>query len=320
MKSKPPLLAESPVRGHQIASEISRLALFQNFQRAFGEATGLPLRLVAPGVLHPDQSGGTRRNRFCELLSCDNQTCAACLLSQRKLISSSGGKPLTQHCFAGLNESSVAIRIGDKIIGYLLTGEVATRKPTSRQFTQIIRQLRNLGAVTDEAALRRAYLATRVMSQKQYRSILDLLSIFAGHLSLIAGQLEVHDRNADAPNISRARKFIEENLTEPLDLKTVAEQAHLSSCYFCKRFKESTGLTFTEYVARIRVEAAKNRLLSPQARISEVAFEVGFQSLTHFNRVFRQLTGQSPTKYRESLPSAELKHDGIPRTGRSVRN
>jgi AraC-like DNA-binding protein len=54
----------------------------------------------------------------------------------------------------------------------------------------------------------------------------------------------------------------------------------------------------------VRIEKAKNLLLNPNLRISEIAYEVGFQSLTHFNRVFRKITGQSPTDYRDKLPSA----------------
>jgi AraC-like DNA-binding protein len=60
-------------------------------------------------------------------------------------------------------------------------------------------------------------------------------------------------------------------------------------------------LTFTEYLARVRIEKAKALLLEPNRRISEVAYDVGFQSLTHFNRVFRKIVRQSPSSYRRSV-------------------
>ena len=69
-------------------------------------------------------------------------------------------------------------------------------------------------------------------------------------------------------------------------------------------FKTATGINFTEYLARVRVEKAKNLLLNPNHRISEVAFASGFQSLSHFNRVFRRIAGESPTRYRDKLPGA----------------
>jgi AraC-like DNA-binding protein len=66
-------------------------------------------------------------------------------------------------------------------------------------------------------------------------------------------------------------------------------------------FKKSTGLTFTDYLARVRVEKVRNLLLNPHKRISEAAFEAGFQSLSQFNRVFRRVAGEAPTTYRDRL-------------------
>ena len=70
--------------------------------------------------------------------------------------------------------------------------------------------------------------------------------------------------------------------------------------YFCRLFKSGTGLTFTAYLARVRIERVKELLLrNPNLRVSEIAFETGFQSLTHFNRLFVKLTGEPPTEYRQ---------------------
>jgi YesN/AraC family two-component response regulator len=83
-----------------------------------------------------------------------------------------------------------------------------------------------------------------------------------------------------------------------LSLGQVAKAVNTSTFYFCKMFKKGTGLNFTEYVSRVRIESAKNLLLNPNLRISEIAYQVGFQSLTHFNRVFKKVAGESPTDYR----------------------
>ena len=72
--------------------------------------------------------------------------------------------------------------------------------------------------------------------------------------------------------------------------------------YFCKIFKKANGLTFTDYLSRVQITKAKNLRLNPNLRVGEIAYEVGLQSLTHFNRVFRKLTGQSPSHYRDGLP------------------
>jgi AraC-like DNA-binding protein len=69
-------------------------------------------------------------------------------------------------------------------------------------------------------------------------------------------------------------------------------------------FKKFTGLNFTEYLSRVRIENSRNLLLNPNLRISEIAYEAGFQSLTHFNRVFKRIVGQSPTGFRNHLAHA----------------
>jgi AraC-like DNA-binding protein/ligand-binding sensor protein len=289
-------------RDNRIVEQLEQSALYQDYERAFSEATGLPLSLAPAGDGQFAGRGKNYGNPFCELLARHHQTCATCLRSQQETAGDGLAGPRTFMCFAGLCESSVAIRSGEKTIAFLRTGEVATLKPSRPRFERITRHLREGGADFDEEELSLAYFATPVMPPAKYRSILDLLAIFAGHLSLVAGQILLNNGSSEAPNIACARQFIHEHQGEPLELKQVAGQARMSSCYFCRKFKEATGFTFTKYVARTRVETAKKLLLNPQVRISEVAFEVGFQSITHFNRVFKEITGQCPSKYREELP------------------
>jgi AraC-like DNA-binding protein len=140
-----------------------------------------------------------------------------------------------------------------------------------------------------------------VVSKKQYEAILRLLTIFAQHLSSLSNQLTVQEANSENPSISRARVYIADQYAEELSLELVAKQVNMSAFYFCKMFKKATGLTFTDYLARIRIEKVKNLLLNPHKRISEAAYEVGFQSLSQFNRVFRRIAGEAPTVYRDRL-------------------
>jgi YesN/AraC family two-component response regulator len=111
----------------------------------------------------------------------------------------------------------------------------------------------------------------------------------------------VQQQNSEPPTITRAKEYITEHQSEDISLGQVAKAVNTSTFYFCKMFKKATGLNFTNYLSRIRVERAKNLLLNPNLRVSEIAFEVGFQSLTHFNRVFKRIIGQSPTEYRSKL-------------------
>jgi AraC-like DNA-binding protein len=103
---------------------------------------------------------------------------------------------------------------------------------------------------------------------------------------------------AEPVAIWKARKYIEENSREELSLKKVAKAVNMNANYLSESFKQVTGINFVEYVARTRVATACHLLQNPRLRVSEIAFAAGFQSLSQFNRVFKEFSGKSPTQYR----------------------
>jgi YesN/AraC family two-component response regulator len=90
--------------------------------------------------------------------------------------------------------------------------------------------------------------------------MLRLLEICAQHLSIVANQLIIQCNQAEPPSIARARQFILEHRDEELSLATVARAVNMSSYYFCKTSKKVTGLNFTDYLGRVRIEKAKELL------------------------------------------------------------
>ena len=112
-------------------------------------------------------------------------------------------------------------------------------------------------------------------------------------------------------DVWRARRFIDENLAESISLSKVARAVNISPTYLSERFKAVTGINFVDYVARARFEKALELLHSGNLRVSEIAFAVGFQSLSQFNRVFRRLAGKSPRACR----ATELERQSRSRLG-----
>lgn len=103
---------------------------------------------------------------------------------------------------------------------------------------------------------------------------------------------------AEPVEIWKARNFICEHSAEELSLTQVAKAVNISPNYLSEKFKQVTGINFVDHVARTRFEKARILLHDTRLRVSEVAFAVGFQSLSQFNRVFKRLAGTSPTQYR----------------------
>ncbi len=281
---------------------LAESSLFQNFATAYAETTGLPV------TLRPDSDGllpfhGHRHeNKWCALMAGKSSTCTVCLQVQEKLLRDATATATTVTCAYGLNETAVPVKLGPKIIGYLQTGQVLPQPPDPASFQRAYQTAAKLGVKLNKGAARSAYFATPVVSRRKNKSISSLLSIFAEHLAMTSNQIAVQTAQAEPPSISRAKAFIREHYQEKLSLGQVAGAVHVSVFYFCKLFRKATGTNFTEFVSRTRVEKAMSLLLNPNNRISEIAYEVGFESLTHFNRTFKKFAGESPTQYRGRLP------------------
>jgi len=275
--------------------------VFQDYERAFSEATGMPVALRPVETWQLPHHGKRNEGPFCALISEKSRACASCLSMQETLSEMSIEEAHTVGCPNGLCDTAVPVRLGDRLIGFLQTGQVFRRRPTEAMFERAARLVTDWGVTVDRELLRQAYFSTRVVPGKQHEAIVRLLSIFAQHLSILSNQVVVQHENAEPPVITRAKEYIHEHQTENLRLGHVAKACNTSTFYFCKMFRKVTGINFTDYLSRVRIEKSKNLLLNPNLRVSEIAFEVGFQSLTHFNRVFKKILGQSPTEYRAQL-------------------
>jgi AraC-like DNA-binding protein len=285
----------------QLVEKLTRSAIYRDYACAFSTATGMPLALRPAESWQLALQGARNENPFCELMARSNRVCAACLEVQRKLTQKVGDRSRTVTCFAGLSDSAVPIRVGDQLIGFLQTGQVLLKQPSKFRFDRAAKKLVDWGVHVDLGKAREAYFHTKVLTKKQYRSMLRLLEIFARHLSILSNQIAVENSASEPVAVTRAKQFIAQNQDGAICLASVAKAVNTSTFYFCKLFKRATGLTFTDYLARVRIEKAKTLLLNPNRRVSEVAYDVGFQSLTHFNRVFRKIVGVSPSGYRQSV-------------------
>ena len=282
----------------ELVRKLAACSLFLDYQHAFSETTGLPLTLRSVEDWQLAHAGDRHQNAFCALVARNNRSCAGCLQMQQAACNTANGVPGTLKCAFGLNETAVIVKLGDRTIGYLQTGQILFKKPTAAQTTSAANRLQELGTGVSFKEATATYQATRVIPRQTYDSMIRLLEFFAKQLSLLANQILMQERRLELPQVAKARQFIHDHSEDELSLGEVARHAAISPFYLCKKFKQSTGLNFTDYVARVRVEKAKELLRDPNHRVSEVAFQTGFQSLSHFNRSFKRITGESPTANR----------------------
>lgn len=267
----------------ELMAQLGKSELFRDYQQAFEATVGMPLTIASadarewPALDARNPGGGpapanvSRGPRGVEL--------------RGWVEAGAGGEVKTVTDRAGLSESAVPIRLGERVFGFLRTGRVRVG-PIAPAETGEGR------AEIDDRSARRA------MGQPQYEAVLRLVVIFARHLSLLGNHMMIAGIAGESPRMARARSFIADRHGEALSLVEVAQAVHMSPYYFCKVFKEATGETFTHHLARVRIEEVKRSLLQCHLRISEAAFAAGFQSLSQFNRSFRDFTGETPSAYR----------------------
>ncbi|MGB0416033.1 MAG: PocR ligand-binding domain-containing protein [Coraliomargarita sp.] len=286
-------------RNQRVVDRLCATKLYRDYEKAFREATGLPLAIRPFKAYDVVLSKGPGANEFCALLGNTNQGCTHCLKMQAELENKAGLEPASLHCFAGLCDTAVPIRVGEQLIAFLQTGQVLLHQPNKEEFTRATQTLLQWGTEVNLKALEEAYFNTKVLDRDQYRAMVRLLSTFAEHLALISNSIEIEKSGSEPELVSRAKHYIQSHFDERISLDEAAQAVNASTRHFCKVFKQATGITFTDYLARVRVEKAKHLLQNPNLRVSEVAFETGFDSISQFNRSFKRIAGMSPTQFRD---------------------
>ncbi|MFZ4764941.1 MAG: helix-turn-helix transcriptional regulator [Roseimicrobium sp.] len=241
---------------------VSRLAqseLFLRYRDAFGLTTGRTLSLRSLDKPEPGPAGAFP---FCTQLTAQVEM---------------GGRPIAQLALD-------AVRVAD--------GEFSTFEAAAT------RMLDDGCGAEDLRAAQAHFQKLPAVTAERCDALRTMLKLFAAQLGEFAEKLFLQTSDTEPEAVRRARHYIMNHLTSPLALEEVASHAGVSPFHFCKIFKRATSMTFTDFVNRARVEHAKRLLLKPQARITEVAYDVGFQSLSQFNRSFRRVTTLSPTEFR----------------------
>ena len=121
---------------------------------------------------------------------------------------------------------------------------------------------------------------------------------------LILMLLRCNQKRDDTKSTMYSEKFsdvlfyMNRNLSTEIDLKMLADIAHMEKIYFLKSFKAEIGTTPMDHLRRLRVNAAKKLLVNSDMNITQISNAVGFQTIHHFTGVFKKITGKSPTEYK----------------------
>jgi AraC-like DNA-binding protein len=158
-----------------------------------------------------------------------------------------------------------------------------------------------LGATRQEAAARMQELT----QASGFESILQLLGI----LHLLSVSTELHPisslgfvnshKPSETERMSRVHEYVMTHFRQEIRLEDIAAVASMSPAAFCRYFKLRTRKTLSDFVSEVRVGHACKLLIDEKMNITQIAYECGYKTLSHFNRQFRTLTHESPLSYRK---------------------
>ena len=293
-----PAAKENP----QLVDALKNSTIFQEYGRAFTHMTGLPIFLIpAETALATDQMN--QANLINELAhplleepaslgkSPDDASSALTTLADRP----PGMLAAYPYC------TTIPININERVIGFLQTGLMLCQPPTASRFAHFIHQAHSQGITLEPETAKAAFFSAAVLTSQTRESAMKLLSFLAQHLGMLSHQFLQPSAALEFASIHRARTYIREHLSGKISLAQVAQAVNLNMYYFCKAFKRNTGQNFTAYVAQARIQKSKALLINNELSVANVASAAGFTSSTHFNRVFKKLTGLSPTAFRTQI-------------------
>ena len=154
----------------QLIESLTRSEMFRNYERAYTEATGMPIALRPVETWQLPLQGKPKGNAFCALMAEKSRTCAACLQLQVRLTRDALNEPATRTCAYGLCETAVPVKLGPVTIGFLQTGQVMRQNPTEVSFQRAVEQAASRGVDIENEKAKRAYFETPVASQRKLES------------------------------------------------------------------------------------------------------------------------------------------------------
>ncbi len=163
----------------------------------------------------------------------------------------------------------------------------------------LIEEIQNLGVDTKEMGIHSMQEYRKIMSAGNVEEAVQALgkSIFD-----IVDRLEENSQHKYRKLVATAEKYIDAHYMErDLSLERTAREIHISPSYFSLLFRNETGVTFSDYLIRKRIEKAKELLRNTDLKAYEIAEKVGYDTAAYYSTAFKKATGYSPTEYKKTV-------------------
>jgi AraC-like DNA-binding protein len=181
--------------------------------------------------------------------------------------------------------------------------------PEMQKCRQLFENARTAIAFSGETKKKAGGLLMQLSAAEPFERMMLLLRIFGllasseEYENLATKPLENLSDFKEQQRMQRIHRYVEDHYQDQPDTHTAASLVNLSTAAFCRYFKKSTKLTFTDYVNKYRINQAK-KLLLMHKNVTESCYDTGFENLSHFNRTFKKFAGENPSAFRKRVTAA----------------
>ena len=183
-------------------------------------------------------------------------------------------------------------------------------------FTDMIKN--QISRVRVEEVIERMFIIIINLLEKNNQKHQDIVGDYVGIIKYAGNIYELQDKLLEVsektiellkhdyvfytlPVINKTVKYVKANFRDNISLDTVASNANMNSSYFSRYFKSKTGENFVDFLARIRIEKAKELLIETELSIEEIAELVGYGNKSYFTKIFKKVTKVNPGEFRRSI-------------------
>ncbi len=212
-------------------------------------------------------------------------TCMRCkTLCNRRAVRNK--EPFAGHCPFGLLEAVQPVVVDSRTVAIIYVGGVRDGDSLGRAKSH---NRPELYALLDECPT------------AEVGELMRIASAVDSYIRFILSAAPVKDSGAHRYPVSDIKERIQSEYKKPLSLKEMSELYFFNEKYLGRLFMSETGMTFHEYLNKIRTERARALLETSDLPILDIAFDCGFGSVSYFNRVFKRTVGVTPSEYRKSI-------------------
>jgi AraC-like DNA-binding protein len=243
-----------------------------------------------------------RSNDFCRTLQ--GARIAPCLSYHAglRIDAARRGQVVCDVCPCDFLHLAAPLVAGGEAVAVLEVGWPLAEVPDGRTVARVIGKLNGNLPERKRAALKRYHRRCPELDTVQCERVAGLVGLVAATLGPAVMQQRLAGTGAVPAMVRDAKELAIRRFREPLTVAGVAERLRVSSDHFTRVFRRHEGCGFIQYLMKVRVSEACRLLWKTGLTISEIAYACGFNAVPHFNRIFRRVSGTTPSAYRQCVP------------------